>query len=183
VFASGIRNSVGFDWQPGSNTLWFTDNGRDLMGDNLPPDEVNSAPHQGMHFGFPYCHGRDIPDPLFAKRRTCAEFEPPAMELGAHVAAVGMRFYTGNMFPTSYHNQIFIAEHGSWNRSTPVGYRVTLCTLEGGRAVKCQPFAEGWLNGSVKWGRPVDVQVASDGAMLISDDYAGAIYRITYHQH
>ncbi len=182
VFARGVRNTVGFDWHPQANQLWFTDNGRDWMGDDLPPDELNYAPHPGMHFGFPYCHGRNIRDPAFGEKHPCAEFEPPAMELGAHVAALGMRFYTGSTFPPSYHNQIFIAEHGSWNRSAPVGYRITLVRLEGNRAVKYEPFAEGWLIGGFKWGRPVDVLVMPDGAVLVSDDYAGAIYRISYRK-
>jgi len=130
VFAHGVRNTVGFDWRPQTEELWFTDNGRDLMGDDIPPDELNHAPEMGLHFGFPYCHGGDIPDPGFGNQRKCEEFTPPAMKLGPHVASLGMRFYTGSMFPSEYRNQIFIAEHGSWNRTTPIGYRVTLVRLE-----------------------------------------------------
>jgi glucose/arabinose dehydrogenase len=181
VFARGVRNSVGFDWQPGTHDLWFTDNGRDWLGDDRPPDELNHAPKPGLHFGFPYCHGRAIADPQFGRDRPCDEFTPPAAELGPHVAALGMRFYTGTMFPPEYRGRIFIAEHGSWNRSTPIGYRVTTVRLEGNRAVGYEPFATGWLsdNGHIA-GRPVDVLVMPDGALLVSDDYRGAIYRITY---
>ena len=180
VFARGIRNTVGFDWHPQTKELWFTDNGRDRQGDDVPPDELNHAPKPGLHFGYPYCHGGDIPDPEFGKKRSCSEFTAPAQKLGPHVAALGMRFYTGSMFPSEYKNQIFIAEHGSWNRSTPIGYRVTLVQLQGNRAVSYKSFAEGWLQGSRAWGRPVDVLVMPDGALLVSDDEAGAIYRISY---
>ncbi len=180
VFARGVRNSVGFDWHPLTKELWFTDNGRDEMGDDLPPDELNRAPKKGLHFGFPYCHGGDIPDPEYGKERPCSEFTPPVAKLGPHVAALGMRFYRGSMFPGEYRNQIFIAEHGSWNRSTPIGYRITIVRLKGNEAVSYKPFAEGWLQGSRAWGRPVDVLVMPDGALLVSDDKAGAIYRISY---
>ncbi len=180
IYASGIRNSVGFDWQPGTNVLWFTDNGRDNLGDNVPPDELNRAPHSGMNFGYPYCHGGNIPDPQYGYLHNCTEFTPPAMRLGPHVASLGMRFYTGNMFPPEYRNQIFIAEHGSWNRSIPIGYRVTWVRVSGDSALSYDVFAEGWLQGSEAWGRPVDVQVMPDGSMLVSDDRAGAIYRISY---
>jgi glucose/arabinose dehydrogenase len=171
---------VGFDWDPRTRALWFTDNGRDWLGDDRPPDELNDAPRPGLHFGFPYCHGRSIPDPEFGSRHTCAEFTPPAIELGPHVAALGMRFYTGSMFPPEYRGQIFIAEHGSWNRSRPIGYRVTLVRLAEGRAASYEVFAEGWLRDGRAWGRPVDLLVMPDGALLLSDDHAGAIYRITY---
>lgn len=180
IFARGVRNTVGFDWDPKTHELWFTDNGRDWLGDDLPPDELNYAPKQGLHFGFPYCHGKKISDPEFGKTRTCEEFIPPAIELGPHVAALGMRFYTGKMFPGEYRNQIFIAEHGSWNRSAPIGYRVTLVRLENHRPLKYEVFAEGWLQGARAWGRPVDLLVMPDGGMLVSDDEAGVIYRISY---
>jgi len=180
VFARGIRNSVGFDWHPETRELWFTDNGRDWLGDDRPPDELNRAPRAGLHFGFPYCHGGSIPDPEFGSGHECTEFTPPAMRLGPHVAALGMRFYTGTMFPPEYRNQIFIAEHGSWNRSTPIGYRVSLVRVEGSRAVKYEVFAEGWLENGRAWGRPADVLVMPDGALLVADDRAGAIYRISY---
>ena len=178
IFARGIRNSVGFDWQPGTNELWFTDNGRDGMGDTVPPDELNRAPQMGMNFGFPYCHGSDISDPEFGIKHSCSEFVPPVLNLPAHVAALGMRFYTGNMFPPDYRGQIFVAEHGSWDRSSPIGYRVTLVELRGGANYRV--FAEGWLIGRLKWGRPVDVLIMPDGALLVSDNYAGAVYRIVY---
>jgi glucose/arabinose dehydrogenase len=175
-----VRNSVGFDWHPDTKALWFTDNGRDWMGDDQPPDELNHAPRPGMHFGFPYCHGGTIRDPEFGGKRSCTEFTPPAVALGPHVAALGMRFYTGSMFPAEYRSQIFVAEHGSWNRSAPIGYRLSLVRLHGDRAVKYETFAEGWLKNGTPWGRPVDVLVMPDGALLVSDDYAGVIYRITY---
>ena len=180
VFARGIRNSVGFDWDPRTRELWFTDNGRDLLGDDVPPDELDHAPKSGMDFGYPYCHAGTIADPEFGRRRSCAESTPPAQALGAHVAPLGMRFYSGRQFPPSYRGQIFIAEHGSWNRSRKVGYRVSLVRIEGGKAVSYQPFASGWLQGEQAWGRPADVLVMRDGSLLVSDDYAGAIYRISY---
>lgn len=181
TYARGVRNSVGFDWDPRTGDLWFTDNGRDLLGDNRPPDELNHATQAGQHFGFPFCHGGDIPDPEFGQQRDCADFRPPAMRLGPHVASLGMRFYTGAQFPESYRGQIFIAEHGSWNRSEKIGYRITLARLDAQRrAVSYETFARGWLQGEQAWGRPVDVLVMPDGALLVSDDRAGAIYRIVY---
>jgi glucose/arabinose dehydrogenase len=182
IFARGIRNTVGFDWHPRTGELWFTDNGRDWLGDDRPPDELNRAPRTGLHFGFPYRHGRDIADPEFGKGRRSEEFIPPEMELGPHVASLGMRFYTGAMFPESYRDQIFIAEHGSWNRSTPNGYRITLVRLRDNRAVSYETFAQGWLQHGSAWGRPVDLQVMPDGSLLVSDDKAGAIYRISYRK-
>jgi glucose/arabinose dehydrogenase len=182
VFAEGVRNTVGFDWDPETRVLWFTDNGRDWLGENLPPDELNRAPETGMDFGFPYCHGANISDPEFGDLRSCDEFTPPVQELGPHVAALGMRFYTGSMFPEEYDNLIFIAEHGSWNRAVPIGYRVTLVRLEDSRPISYEVFAEGWLQGDSAWGRPVDIEVAADGALFVSDDLAGAIYRISYEE-
>lgn len=182
VFASGIRNTVGFDWNPTTKELWFTDNGRDWLGDDLPPDELNHAPQKGMHFGYPYCHGKNISDPEFGSKRKCSEFIPAALELGPHVAALGMRFYTGKMFPPQYQNRIFIAQHGSWNRKTPIGYQVTVVRLENNRAVKEEVFAYGWLEDGEVWGRLVDVEVMPDGSLLVSDDYANCIYRITYEK-
>jgi glucose/arabinose dehydrogenase len=180
VVARGVRNSVGFDFQPGTGELWFTDNGRDWLGDDQPPDELNRLTRRGEHFGFPYCHGSDLPDPEFNAGRPCREFTPPVRALGPHVAALGMRFYEGSMFPEAYRGGVFIAEHGSWNRSTPVGYRVTFVKIDGGRATSYEPFATGWLRGSVAAGRPADVLVLADGSLLVSDDKAGRIYRITY---
>ena len=184
VFASGIRNSVGFDWHPATKELWFTSNGRDGLGDETPPDVLNRADREGLHFGFPYCHGGDLPDPQFGEARPCADFAPPALGLGPHVAALGMRFYTGDMFPERYRNQIFIAEHGSWNRSPAAGhtgYRLMVVHLDGDRPVEYEVFADGWLqDDNTAWGRPVDVLVMPDGALLLTDDGAGAIYRISY---
>lgn len=180
VFSNGVRNTVGFDWHPDSKILYFTDNGRDWMGDNRPPDELNVAPRKGMHFGYPFCHGKDVLDPEFGSGKSCSEYTPPLRELGPHVAALGMRFYTGNQFPDKYRNSIFIAEHGSWNRSTPIGYRVTMVSLKGQEAPTYQVFAEGWLEGASAWGRPVDVLVYTDGSLLVSDDRDGTVYRIFY---
>jgi len=181
VFARGVRNSVGFDWQPQTDHLWFTDNGRDWLGDDLPPDELNRAPEPGLHFGFPFCHGGFLADPEFGEGRGCEAFEPPARRLGPHVAALGMRFYRGDLFPAPYRDSLYIAEHGSWNRSEPIGYRVTRVSVEGGRAVDYQVFAEGWLRpDGQSTGRPVDILNLPDGSLLLSDDKAGAIYRIGY---
>jgi glucose/arabinose dehydrogenase len=181
VYAAGVRNSVGFAWHPQTKELWFTENGRDNLGNNLPGDELNRAWKQGLHFGFPYCHQGDTPDPEFGKGKNCADYEKPAHVLGPHVAALGMRFYTGSMFLPEYQNQVFMAEHGSWNRDEPIGYRVMLCRLEGSQVKQYVPFARGWLqpNGDVL-GRPVDVEVWPDGSMLISDDKSGAVYRVVF---
>jgi glucose/arabinose dehydrogenase len=180
IVARGVRNSVGLTWHPDTKELWFTDNGRDNLGDDVPPDELNYAPRAGLHFGFPYCHGGTIPDPEFGRGHPCSNYTPPAQTLGPHVAALGLKFYGGTMFPPEYRKQIFIAEHGSWNRSTPIGYRVSVVRLEGNRAVKYETFAEGWLRGREAWGRPVDVLELPDGSLLVSDDHANVIYRITY---
>ncbi|WP_445664463.1 PQQ-dependent sugar dehydrogenase [Fodinibius sp. AD559] len=183
IIAEGVRNSVGFDWHPQTDNLWFTDNGRDWLGDNRPPDELNHLSEIGQHFGYPYKHGHDIWDPKFGdKGRTMnREFTDPAQALGPHVAPLGMIFYTGDMFPETYHNQILIAEHGSWNRTEKIGYRITKVTLKDGETTSYEPFIEGWLqdNESV-WGRPVDLLQLPDGSVLISDDHSGVIYRISY---
>jgi glucose/arabinose dehydrogenase len=180
VYARGVRNSVGFDWDPHTRELWFTDNGRDLLGDDVPSDKLNHAPKAGMNFGFPYCHQGDVADPEFGAKHACKEFTAPAQKLGPHVASLGMRFYTGTKFPAEYRGAIFIAEHGSWNRSSKIGYRVTVVKLKDGKAASYETFAQGWLQGEEAWGRPVDVIVAPDGALLVSDDRAGAVYRIDY---
>ncbi len=181
IFASGIRNTVGFDWHPVTKELWFTENGRDNMGDDVPEDELNRAPQKGMHFGFPYCHQGNILDPEFGKGKNCSDYVAPVKTLGPHVAALGMRFYTGNMFPEDYKNAIFIAKHGSWNRSIPIGYDVTVAKLNGNDIASYTTFAEGWLRPDHSViGRPVDVLQMPDGALLVSDDYNGAVYRITY---
>ena len=181
IVARGVRNSVGFDWHPTTKELWFTDNGRDMLGDDVPPCELNHVTKPGQNFGYPYCHGGTIADPEYGRLHACAEFDAPAQNLGPHVAPLGMRFYTGTQFPAAYRNQVFIAEHGSWNRSKKIGYRVTQVTLDAaGNAVSYTPFAQGWLQGESVWGRPADVLVAPDGSLLVSDDLAGAIYRIRY---
>ncbi|MBU0572942.1 MAG: sorbosone dehydrogenase family protein [Candidatus Margulisbacteria bacterium] len=180
IFARGVRNTVGFDWHPVSRELWFTDNGRDLLGDNLPPDELNRASKAGLNFGFPYVYGNNIPDPQFGKELKMTDFTPPDQELGPHVASLGMRFYTGKMFPDEYRDQIFIAEHGSWNRSEPIGYRISLVRLKDNRPYSYEIFAQGWLQNGRAFGRPVDIEILPDGSLLVSDDLAGVIYRIFY---
>ncbi|MEM8895206.1 MAG: sorbosone dehydrogenase family protein [Bacteroidota bacterium] len=182
VFAHGVRNTVGFTWHPETGEMWFTDNGRDMLGDNMPPCELNKAVEAGMHFGYPYCHGGDIGDPEFGEKFPCSDFERPAYNLGPHVAPLGLKFYSGDMFPAEYSGSLFIAEHGSWNRSKKIGYRVMQVKVENGRAVSYEPFIDGWLDEEAQeaWGRPVDVFMLNDGSMLISDDKAGAIYRVTY---
>jgi glucose/arabinose dehydrogenase len=182
VFARGIRNTVGFDWDPRTKELWFNDHGRDMMGDDLPSCELNHAPKAGMHFGFPYCHQGDTPDAEYGAKRKCSEFTPPALKQGGHVAPDGLRFYTGKMFPAEYKNRIFIAQHGSWNRSRKSGYRVMMVTLkDDGKTVdKVEEFATGWMENERAWGRPVDLLVMPDGSLLISDDTANAVYRVTY---
>ena len=178
----GIRNTVGFTWHPETKELWFTDNGRDMLGDDIPACEVNHAPRDSMHFGYPYCHQGDLPDPEFGEVHPCGDFTAPARNLGPHTAPLGIEFYTGNQFPEAYQNQIFVAEHGSWNRSKKIGYRVMMLKLEGDNVISYEPFAEGWLNeeNDKTWGRPVDLELLPDGSMLVSDDYADAIYRIYY---
>lgn len=181
VYAEGIRNSVGLAFHPDTGELWFTDNGRDLMGDDMPSCELDHAPRPGMHFGFPYCHQGDTLDPEFGKGKDCADYEPPAAKLGPHVAPLGLAFYTGKMFPAEYRNQLFIAEHGSWNRSQKIGYRVALVRFDDSGAVAGDEiFASGWLQGQDNWGRPTDVLVMPDGALLIADDQAGVIYRVSW---
>lgn len=182
VVQRGIRNTVGFTWHPQTGALWFSDNGRDWMGDDVPACELNHAPRDGMHFGYPYCHQGDLPDPEFGVKYPCSDFEAPVQKLGAHTAPLGIEFYTGKQFPKAYRNRLFVAEHGSWNRSKKIGYRVMMLELDGGKAVSYEPFAEGWLDEAKDdvIGRPVDIALMPDGSMLVSDDYADAIYRIRY---
>ena len=180
IFARGVRNSVGFDWHPDSGNLWFTDNGRDWLGDDRPPDELNRAASAGLDFGFPYCHGRDIADPEYGHERDCANLTPPVLELGPHVAALGMRFYRGKQFPEHYRGGIFIAEHGSWNRKVPLGYRVMFVAVRDNEPRSYEVFAHGWLHDGLATGRPVDVLEMPDGSLLVSDDKGGRIYRIYY---
>jgi len=178
VIARGVRNTVGFDWHPITKEMWFTDHGRDWAGEDGPADELNRVTRVGMNFGFPVCHAGDTLDPEFGQGKSCDGFDKPAQKLGPHVAALGLRFYTGAMFPAEYRNSAFIAEHGSWNRSAKSGFRVMRASIGEGGAVKYEPFAEGFLEGETFWGRPVDVQPMKDGALLVSDDWNGAIYRI-----
>ncbi|MDX1665639.1 MAG: PQQ-dependent sugar dehydrogenase, partial [Saprospiraceae bacterium] len=184
IVQRGVRNTVGFTWHPETDHLWFTDNGRDWMGDNQPACELNHAPRDNMHFGYPYCHEGDLPDPEYGDLRDCSEFTPPAQKLGPHVAPLGLEFYTAGQFPESYRGDILIAEHGSWNRSEKIGYRIMMVEVEDNEAVSYKPFAEGWLDEEKDdvWGRPVDLEFLPDGSMLVSDDYAGVIYRISYEE-
>ncbi len=178
IVQHGIRNTVGFTWHPETKELWFTENGRDWMGDDLPACELNHAPTDGLHFGYPYCHQGNVPDPEFGNKRDCKEFVKPVQNLGPHVAPLGMEFIPGKMFGTEYEGHILIAEHGSWNRSKAIGYRVMLVKLEGNKATSYEVFAEGWLEDQTPWGRPVDLEFMPDGSLLLSDDFAGVVYRI-----
>jgi glucose/arabinose dehydrogenase len=182
--ALGVRNSVGFDWDPKTKQLWFTNHGRDWLGDDSPNDTLHRVTKAGVHFGYPFCHQGDTLDPEFGKNRSCSEFTPPALKLGAHIAPLGMRFYTGKMFPAEYQGNIFIAMHGSWNRTTKQGYNVTRVSFDANGKPKMEPFLTGFLTDDKAdppmWGRPVDVLVMRDGALLVSDDYNGIIYRVSY---
>ena len=180
IVQSGVRNTVGFTWHPVTKELWFTDNNRDMLGDNLPACELNHATKDGMHFGYPYCHQGDLPDPEFGKKRPCSDFTPPAQNLGPHVAPLGLEFGLSATWPSEYKNQILIAEHGSWNRTDKIGYQISLVKLnDQGQCVSYEPFATGWLQpGNEVWGRPVDLEWLPDGSLLVSDDQADAIYRI-----
>jgi glucose/arabinose dehydrogenase len=179
--ALGVRNSVGFDFHPLTKQLYFTDNGRDWLSEELPNDELNRITRAGQHFGYPYCHQGNIPDDQFGWGRRCSEFEPPVALLGPHAGALGMRFYTGSMFPEEYRNAIFVARHGSWNKSNKIGGDIVAVKLNPNGTVKSwEPFMTGFLQDNNYIGRPVDVLVMKDGSLLVSDDYAGAIYRISY---
>jgi glucose/arabinose dehydrogenase len=191
IFAQGVRNTVGFDWHPVTRELWFTDNGRDELGDDVPYDELNVAPKPGLHFGFPYCHQGDVKDPQFGDKKPCSDTERPAQFMGPHVAAIGMRFYTGTMFPREYRNAAFIALHGSWNRSQPSGYKVAVAKIDGRRVTSFEPFVDGFLKGirgtptatratGDAMARPSDVAMLPDGSLLISDDQGGRVFRVSY---
>jgi glucose/arabinose dehydrogenase len=190
TYAEGIRNSVGFAWHPVTHELWFTENGRDMLGDDVPNDELNVAYKAGLHFGFPFCHQGDVADPEFGAQRACSTTEAPVQKLGAHVAAIGFTFYTGSMFPARFKNAAIIAEHGSWNRSTPSGYRVMAAFTDGRKVTGYEPFLDGFLPGSasalggrgamgVTSGRPADALQLPDGSILISDDTGNRLIRVS----
>ena len=180
LVAAGVRNSVGFDWNPADGSLWFSDNGRDMMGDDLPPCELNRVSHAGEHFGYPYCHGRSVSDPEFGKPQACTEHTAPAVEFGAHTAPLGVHFYRGSGFPERYKKGVFVAQHGSWNRSKKIGYQVLWVPIDGTTAGEPEVFLSGFLDGETTLGRPVAFAELGDGSLLVSDDFADAIYRIRY---
>lgn len=181
IIAEGVRNTVGFDWHPETGELYFTDNGGDMLGNDRPFCELNRLEKEGSHFGYPYCHQGDLPDPKYGDKRSCDEFVKPFQNLGPHVAPLGMEFYEGKQFPEAYKNRILIAEHGSWNRDTPIGYRLSIVNIDSeGKSEGYDMFAEGWLQDGKAWGRPVDIEQLKDGSILVSDDFADVIYRIYY---
>src|SRR5882757_1187059 len=181
LVAKGVRNTVGFDWNPETKQLYFTDNGRDWMSEDVPEDELNRVTKVGEHFGAPYCYQGNIPDPEFGWGHSCSEFTPPVGLMGPHAASLGMRFYTGSMFPKSYKNTIIVARHGSWNRSKKFGGDVAVVKLNKDGTVKSvEPFITGFLEDNKYVGRPVDVLPMKDGSLLVSDDWNGAVYRISY---
>lgn len=183
TIAKGVRNTVGFDFHPATQALWFSDNGRDMMGDDIPPDELNRATQEGEHFGFPYVHAGAIIDPEFGEGKNIADYTSPALALPAHVAPLGIHFYNGKQFPASYKQQLFVAEHGSWNRSKKSGYKVGLATIEVGRVTKYTPFITGFMKDETTFGRPVAFAELGDGSLLVSDDYANVIYRVSYKKN
>jgi glucose/arabinose dehydrogenase len=181
VVALGVRNTVGFDWNPENKQLYFTDNGRDWMSEDVPEDELNRVTKVGEDFGAPYCYQGNISDPEFGWGHSCSEFTPPVGLMGPHSASLGMRFYTGNMFPKNYKNAIIVARHGSWNRSKKFGGDVVVVHLNKDGTVKSmEPFITGFLEDNKYVGRPVDVMQLKDGSILVSDDWNGAVYRISY---
>lgn len=186
IYAHGVRNTVGFDWHPTTKEMWFTDNGRDMLGDNIPDCELNKITTKGQHFGYPYWHAGDVKDPDFgSESKVQSDYIEPAAKLGAHVAPLGMRFYAGEMFPSSFKNQILIARHGSWNRTQKSGYDINMASLDtAGNVSEVSVFATGWMDTKTQevWGRPVDVQELPDGSLLISDDMANCIYRVSYKE-
>ena len=183
-YAQGVRNSVGMDFHPKTKQLWFTDHGRDWLGTDLPHDELNVVKVKGQHFGFPYCHQGDFLDPIYGQSRSCDQFTPPAAKLGAHIAPLGAKFYTGTMFPKEYKNSLLIAQHGSWNRDPKHGYNVIRVTIDGKGKPTTHAFVDGFLENDKgdppMWGRPVDVMQMKDGSILFTDDYNGIIYRVSY---
>jgi glucose/arabinose dehydrogenase len=183
VAARGIRNTVGFDFEPATGDLWFTDNGRDWLGDDTPPCELNRLATDDPsvpHFGYPHVHGLAVVDPEFGAGHDPAEFAGPAWEFGAHTAPLGVAFYTADAFPETYEGALFVAQHGSWNRSSKSGYQVLVAWIEDGVVTRAEPFLTGFLDGERAWGRPVDVLVDADGSLLVSDDQQGAVYRVRW---
>jgi glucose/arabinose dehydrogenase len=181
VYVRGVRHSVGFDWNPENKQMYFTDNGRDWLSETVPEDELNRVTKQGEHFGAPYCLQGNIVDQELGWGKDCKDYTAPVGLLGPHVAALGMRFYTGNMFPKSYKNAIIIARHGSWNKSKKLGGDVVVVKLnKDGTMKSMEPFITGFLEDNKYIGRPVDVMQLKDGSLLVSDDWNGAVYRITY---
>ena len=185
VYAKGVRNSVGFTWDPDSGKMWFTDNGRDLMGDDVPACELNFVDNVGEHFGFPFWHQGDIADPDFGDKFPRDQFKEPKYKFEPHSAPLGLRFYQGNMFPEKYRKNLIVAQHGSWNRTKQaghIGYQLRFVEVEGDQVVKSEIFASGWLDKETNkgWGKPVDILEMPDGSILVSDDVAHAIYRISY---
>ncbi len=186
IYVHGVRNTVGFTWHPETGEMWFTDNGRDWMGNESPSCELNRVSEKGQHFGYPYCHAGEIKDPEFGDKYLCSDFVQPAQNLGPHVAPLGLKFCQSKMFPSDYQGKIFIAEHGSWNRDQEVGHtghKITLVTEENGKGMVYEDFATGFLNKETNtaWARPVDLVFAPDGSLLVSDDLAGTIFRISYN--
>ena len=184
-FVTGVRNTVGFDWHPDTGELWFTDNGRDMLGDDLPPCELNRVTQAGQHFGYPFFHGQSIPDPEFSAGHNPTDYIEPALDLDPHVAPLGMMFYTGTMLPAAYHKQVLIPEHGSWNRTPEAGhtgYRITVARMDDQGVMHYEILVDGWLQDNVAWGRPADLLQMADGSILIADDKANVIYRLSYSQ-
>ena len=183
IVQDGIRNTVGFDWHPVTQELWFSDNGRDMWGDDKPGCELNRATADGQHFGFPYCHQGNLLDDEYGKEKSCDDYIAPVQVLDAHVAPLGIAFTEGSKWPKGMDNKVLLAEHGSWNRSKKSGYKISMVTLDKDHnATAYEDFATGWLNDEDQdvWGRPVDMEWMPDGSLLVSDDFAEAIYRISY---
>ncbi len=180
IYVHGIRNSVGIDWHPESGLMWFSDNGGDNLGDDFPPEEINVVEEAGVHFGYPFLHGDNDPDPRFGDQLDPeVDYIKPVVNIQAHAAALGLDFYTADAFPDVYSNALFVAEHGSWNRSSKVGYRVSVIRFDKGEPVY-QPFIDLWLSGERVSGRPNDVLLDHDGNLLVSDDHQGAVYRVRF---
>ncbi len=184
IVADGVRNSVGFTWHPDTKEMWFTDNGRDELGEDVPNCELNHVSKTKQHFGFPYCHQGDILDPEYGKGKNCNDYVKPVEKMGAHVAPLGIEYYRNAAFPPSHNNVFFIAKHGSWNRKVKNGYDVDMVKVDAtGKFISRSTFISGWLSPDKKdvWGRPVDIEIYKDGSLLISDDFANCIYRVSYN--